>query len=486
MLQKILLILTFVWWTGTMFLLWKESRATEPTHIPDVNIVTIGKMQKQNWYSVYWRGEKIGYSSKSVQKIGSKSMITDVSYMRLPVGGIVQEIYAQSITTVDSTYAVQTFSFDLQSGAYNATAEGNIENGLLSVFLNTPQSVDTIKIHIDGKIYTPSMIPEMFISAQKHKKLLTKIPTFDPFTVSRTPYEITDIQRRIKNIADKKQDVWVLQVASQGFNSEMWISDDGDLLFEKTANSFTQFKESQDEALKFDLSHSGEYDLLTGFAIPARWLPSVSSRKSKFAKYILTGFPDELLELNDFNQKFSNDTLIICSNGFDTIDNPIAEDTAEVPFIQCHDRRIVKAVHKIIKNSTDTLNMLVEINDYLFKNIEKQYQTSIPSALDVLAHMKGDCNEHSTLFAALARSLGIPTRINVGLVYREDGYFFYHAWVQSYTNSKWHSFDPTFGQYPVDASHIKLLSGSLDKQVQLLRIHDANIRVIEAGEKCHR
>ena len=46
---------------------------------------------------------------------------------------------------------------------------------------------------------------------------------------------------------------------------------------------------------------------------------------------------------------------------------------------------------------------------------------SLPSALEVLKTRVGDCNEHTTLYVAMARSLGIPARIAVGLVYLRSG-----------------------------------------------------------------
>jgi transglutaminase-like putative cysteine protease len=79
--------------------------------------------------------------------------------------------------------------------------------------------------------------------------------------------------------------------------------------------------------------------------------------------------------------------------------------------------------------------------------------------------------------------MNIPARINVGLVY-QDGKFAYHAWPQAWVNGRWYLFEPTFGQFPVDATHIKLLSGNLDKQVQLLRLSDVSINVVEASERC--
>ncbi len=45
--------------------------------------------------------------------------------------------------------------------------------------------------------------------------------------------------------------------------------------------------------------------------------------------------------------------------------------------------------------------------------------------------------------------------------------FGYHAWPEVYVGH-WIPMDPTFGQQLADATHIKLLDGSLDKWPQLL------------------
>ena len=48
--------------------------------------------------------------------------------------------------------------------------------------------------------------------------------------------------------------------------------------------------------------------------------------------------------------------------------------------------------------------------------VEKKPTVSLPSALEVLRTRVGDCNEHTALYVAMARSLGLPARIAVGLV----------------------------------------------------------------------
>ncbi len=104
---------------------------------------------------------------------------------------------------------------------------------------------------------------------------------------------------------------------------------------------------------------------------------------------------------------------------------------------------------------------------------------SIPSALQVLEIKKGDCNEYTVLFTALARALGIPAKTVAGLVYR-DGRFFYHAWPEIYAG-RWIGVDPTFLQMPNDATHIPLVEGSLEDQANLIqKIGKISVEILNA------
>jgi hypothetical protein len=83
----------------------------------------------------------------------------------------------------------------------------------------------------------------------------------------------------------------------------------------------------------------------------------------------------------------------------------------------------------------------------------------------------GDCNEHTALYVAMARSIGIPSRIAVGLVYL-NGAFFYHAWPEVYltrgNGAEWVPVDPTLNQFPADAMHLRVARGGLEKQTIVL------------------
>jgi transglutaminase-like putative cysteine protease len=106
------------------------------------------------------------------------------------------------------------------------------------------------------------------------------------------------------------------------------------------------------------------------------------------------------------------------------------------------------------------------ISDWVFGSLEKKMSVTLPSAVEVLASRRGDCNEHATLFCALARAAGVPARLCLGVVFME-GRFYYHAWNAVWCG-EWIELDPAFGQSPADAARVRLVSGDLSSQTRLL------------------
>jgi hypothetical protein len=133
--------------------------------------------------------------------------------------------------------------------------------------------------------------------------------------------------------------------------------------------------------------------------------------------------------------------------------------------IESGDKEILEAVQRIAGDDRNPVSVAKKILKWVYRNVEKKPVLSIPSALEVLRTRAGDCNEHATLLTALLRAAGIPARLSIGLVYTRDK-FYYHAWTEAYLG-EWISMDATLDQMPADASHIKLIEGNLDKQVQV-------------------
>ncbi len=96
---------------------------------------------------------------------------------------------------------------------------------------------------------------------------------------------------------------------------------------------------------------------------------------------------------------------------------------------------------------------------------DKKLSGGYSSALTTLDSRSGDCTEHTVLFIALARSVGIPARICSGLIFSKDA-FYYHFWPEVYVGS-WVQMDPTLGQTLDDANHIQLGGSTLESDTLL-------------------
>jgi transglutaminase-like putative cysteine protease len=100
------------------------------------------------------------------------------------------------------------------------------------------------------------------------------------------------------------------------------------------------------------------------------------------------------------------------------------------------------------------------LNAWIQTHIERK-AVDVFTALDVLEGRAAECQGHALLYAALARSIDLPTRVVNGIVYVKDFRgFLYHTWNETHVEGRWIAVDPTFGQVPADVTHVKFLEGS--------------------------
>lgn len=128
--------------------------------------------------------------------------------------------------------------------------------------------------------------------------------------------------------------------------------------------------------------------------------------------------------------------------------------TAQLP----SDKPAISALRQtILGDEKDPALLVGKLAGWTATNIKENAAES-PSPLAILDSRSGDCLSIARLYASLARSAGIPTRVVAGIVYTEGKGFLYHSWAESYLGG-WVTVDPTFGSVPADAAHIRLIEG---------------------------
>jgi hypothetical protein len=146
----------------------------------------------------------------------------------------------------------------------------------------------------------------------------------------------------------------------------------------------------------------------------------------------------------------------------------LAPFLAADPLVQSDHPRVRALAAEITGGERDLWRRALAVHRWVERNIAKRPVLGLPSALDVLARREGDCNEHTVLFAALARAAGVPTRLAIGVVWSDElEGFAYHAWPEVWVG-RWVWIDPTLGQPVADATHVKLLSGGIESWPRVL------------------
>ena len=141
------------------------------------------------------------------------------------------------------------------------------------------------------------------------------------------------------------------------------------------------------------------------------------------------------------------------------------------PFIQSDAPAIIEAAKHAVGNAKDAFTASSRLAAFVYKHIRNEYVPAYSNALEALETARGDCTEHSVLFVALARAVGIPARMAVGIAYwPPGGGFGWHAWGEIFTDGRWIAVDPTWNQPIADATHVKLADGGPAEQARIVML----------------
>lgn len=153
---------------------------------------------------------------------------------------------------------------------------------------------------------------------------------------------------------------------------------------------------------------------------------------------------------------------------------------ASGPYLETDASVISEQAQKLHGTETNAFRVANRIRDWVHSVMTPDYTIGVPrSCVDVMKRRRGVCRDYATLFASLARSAGIPTRLVGGIVYDRNR-FFYHAWAECWVG-QWVAFDPTRPAEYVDATHVKFAHGDVTDMYGIVGVVGRlKIRVVEA------
>lgn len=434
-----------------------------------------GKELQEDWFAIYQHSRRAGYSHTQLLPQKDGYAVIEEIFLRLNFMEEVQDVFFNVQGQLASDFSLESFTFRLQAGPIAFRLRGKVEDTLLTLATWMAGQEESRQLPLSGPIYLGSGI-KSFLSRQRLREGDTyRVALFDPTSMSHTPVSLHVAAKETVHLHGEDREAFRVDLDFHGARLSSWITPYGELLKEEGFLGMTLIRTNEDDALK-GLTQVVAVELMREASVlPDR--PIDGPRKLRRLKLRITGIRGTGWHLAGDRQRWQRGGgLTVAQETLEGLpavtipqDNPtMARYLRSTLLIQSDAPELKDQAADIVGEERDTLRAVIQISTWVHEKVDKRPTLSIPSALEVWMRRAGDCNEHSVLFAALARAAGIPARVAAGLLY-VDGRFYYHAWNEVYVG-KWVAVDALLNQVPADPTHIRLVIGGLENQVKLVRL----------------
>lgn len=495
-------VVILVLWLGGLGLLVR--RELFRPHVERLAEAGLRVTPSATYYAVLQRGTQIGFASSTIDTADGGINVQDYLVADLPVGGRLHRATARMNVKLSRALRVNSFTVDVDADLSPIHADGRMTGDSLLVLAirgAAGTAVDTQRIRLAGPVLLPALVPLAIALGERPRPGATiTLPVFDPLrrTAADTKVHVLaeslfvlqdssvfDAARgRWTGVLPDTVRAWRLATGADGRGGvDGWVDEQGRLVAATQLLGLTLERRPYEVAFenwKADAAARGpvaaDRDIYETTAIAAGERPRANRSQLVLR---LKGVDLSTFDVKGYRQHLRGDTLTI------TREAPAALVAAyrlpdgarstimsvfldPEPLLEVNDPAIRALALRLRGADTDPRVVAERMERWVYDSLEKRITVGVPGAAGTLRKRSGDCNEHTQLYVALARAAGIPARVAAGLVW-VDGKFYYHAWPEVWLE-RWVAVDPTFGQFPADASHLRFTIGALGRQADLLRL----------------
>jgi hypothetical protein len=413
-------------------------------------------------------------------------------------------IVARASVELDRTLTMRALYIHLDAESGSFTAEGAVDGDtLLRVRIDGGGGVERLDFRIPEAPLLAAALPIRLAKGGELEEGRTiRVSVFDPSSVSLRDVEVEVLEEATRPLPDSAVldpengrwrpaptspvKAWRVRETFGGISVESWIDEDGRVIESTSAMGFSIDRmpyelalQARDDGRAARDSGSSGRDVVLATAIASNVALGFPEEHAEL-RFVLSGVSLEGFHLDGGRQELRGDTLVVRKEPWSGIEAgyslpyprmDLREALEPEPLIQSGDPRIADLARRVTgtgRRTPSPRSAAESIAEFVFHELRKEVSFTLPSALQVFETGRGDCNEHTVFYVALARAVGLPARVAAGLVYL-DGSFYYHAWPEVWLGD-WVAVDPTFGQVPADATHLRFMTGNLAHQMEIARL----------------
>lgn len=461
-------------WVATMAVLVHRSFADASSGSLATDLARYGTAAQ--WRGVYYRSDKIGFTVSQTVPTDDGFEIQEDGRLQMSLLGAQTVAAIRTTARVDRAFALKSFDFSLDPGTGGTKVHGDVDGRRLHITIASASGTRTEDRELAAPPVLALNLPRRLADAGLKAGAHYEWTIFDPATLSNAPIALDVGARELVNAGEQRLPAFRVQTAYAGLQTTSWVTDTGEVVREQSPMGLETIRQKPADAQAMAVSYNVREDLLSASAVvPTGKQRIVEPRDVRKLRLRMIGADLSSADVRGVGQSVDGDVLEIRdpqqfkpAPADPTIENYLRPE----PLIESDAPEIREEAAAAVKNVTGSRAQAERLVRHVNGILDKKPTVSIPSAREVLRTRVGDCNEHTALYVAMARAIGIPARIAVGLV-SVGGAFYYHAWPEVYlaesrSTGMWLPVDPTLNQFPADATHLRLARGGLDKQAAIL------------------
>jgi hypothetical protein len=459
------------------------------------------------WQGIYLKEQKVGYMRLKKWREGGLYHLESDMTLQLTVMKARQRIQTHTRARLDPEMTLRDFSLEVSSGVAQMIMRGQVQGNDVQLEIDSADSIERHALTLQSPPRLELSLKPLLLRQDLQPGQTVTMSFFDPTSMGERDLQIQYEGTETLLVMDQEVQAHRFVQTLAGAPMRLWTNAIGEVLREELPMGLVGQRESSAEArygVTTGTVTAGE-DLVESVSVQASGPPFPATAPR--ATLALSGLQFEGLGLDGGRQRWepAPDGLSglltlepepprLISALRDTtaadvariIQSPAPDQTALAAELKAATtpEAMVQSDHPRIRRRAESIAALAlkdlpqapvldlarKVNAWAYDEIDKQGVVGVPSALETLETLRGDCNEHATLVTALLRSLGVPARLAVGIAFLPDhDRFFYHAWVEVWSG-RWVAIDPTFGQLPADVGHVRFVIGGLREQFEMFRV----------------
>jgi len=442
------------------------------------------RVPSEIWMGAYVSGKKIGYVTLRVEKSDFDGTdgykLSSIMHDRLNVLGADLTQHVTNVIYTDKSFRPKYELFTMSSGGRTTEITARFRERTVECIISAGAGLTAKSVPIPKGANLAA--DPMFIvgdpEATPGKRY--ELYYFNPLSLAVEELSVTFLRREKVIVDSVGYDALVFKSITPMGEMTVWQEPNGDIVKIDAMMGINMFREPKQQAMSGADGNSQDFAVLTCVKVAK---PIVRPRERRKLDLIVRGLQDR--PLSDNRQKAvlvkgQNEVTIrykIEARKFDhTKSKPrpvivprLRHYLVASPYVDCDAESISSQAAEIVGGERNAYLACCRIRAWVYGAMKSRADIGVTrAASDVLRSRVGVCRDYAVLFAALARSIGIPTRVAVGLIYT-NGAFYYHAWNECYVG-EWVPFDSTLPTDFVDATHVKLGEGDATSMFSLARV----------------